>query len=176
MTEPIDDEDQAVELPGPLVLTPADLKNFATIAEAKAKDMIDDAIGTAFIHAPCILSETFDPQKRKAAKAIVRLALLRWNEAGTGAVTTQSSLSYSQAIDTRQTRKVMFFPSELDALRRLCRDDNDTGGAFAVDLLPQRTGIVHAEICSIYFGSSGCSCGALLTQGLPLYERDQGWA
>lgn len=174
MTEPIDDEDQAVELPGPLVLTPADFENFATIAEAKAKDMIDDAIGTAFIHAPCILSETFDP--RKAAKAIVRGAILRWNEAGTGAVQTQSSMSYSQAVDTRQTRKVMFFPSELDALRRLCRDDNDTGGAFAVDLLPQRTGIVHAEICSIYFGSSGCSCGALLTQGLPLYERDNGWA
>lgn len=175
MTEPIDDVDQA-ELPGPLVLTPADLKNFATIAEAKAKDMIDDAVGTAFIHAPCILADDFAPAKRKAAKAIVRGAILRWNEAGTGAIKTQSSLSYAQTVDDRQPRKVMFFPSELDALRRLCRDDNDTGGAFAVDLLPQRTGIVHAEICSIYFGSSGCSCGAILTQGLALYERDQGWA
>ena len=175
MTEPIDDVDQA-ELPGPLVLTPADLKNFATIAEAKAKDMIDDAVGTAFIHAPCILADDFAPAKRKAAKAIIRGAILRWNEAGTGAIKTQSSLSYAQTVDDRQPRKVMFFPSELDALRRICRGDDDTGGAFSIDTLPQRTGIVHAEICSIYFGSSGCSCGALLTQGLALYERDQGWA
>ena len=121
--------------PGPL-LTPADLKHFATITDAKAQDMIDDALGVAFIHAPCILSDDFDPQKRRSAKAIIRGAILRWIEAGTGAVQTQSSMSYSQTLDTRQPRKVMFFPSELDALRRLCRSDTDTGGAFAIDLLP----------------------------------------
>ncbi|AHJ86559.1 head-tail adaptor [Mycobacterium phage Jolie2] len=170
MTEPIDDEDQAV---GP-ILTPDDLKAFATIAEPKAKAMIEDAIGTAFIHAPCILADDFDPQKRAAAKAILRGAVLRWNEAGNGAVTTQTTMSYGQTVDTRQPRKVMFFPSELDALRRLCRPADDTGGAFSIDTLPVRDGIVHAEICSIYFGG-GCSCGALLTQGLPLYERDHGW-
>lgn len=173
MTDPIDVEDQGDE-PGPL-LTVDDLKPFATIAEPKAKAMIEDAIGTAIIHAPCILAPDFPAAKRAAAKAILRGAVLRWNEAGTGAVQSQSSLSYSQTIDTRQPRKVMFFPSEVDALRRLCRPDTDTGGAFSIDTLPTREGIVHAEICSIYFGG-GCSCGAILTQGLALYEQDQGWA
>lgn len=121
--------------PGPL-LTPADLKEFATITYAKAQDMIDDALGVAFIYAPCVLADDFAPAKRKAAKAIIRGAILRWIEAGTGSVQTQSSMSYSQTLDTRQPRKVMFLPSELDALRRLCRSDDDTGGAFAIDLLP----------------------------------------
>ncbi|AKF14446.1 head-to-tail adaptor [Mycobacterium phage FlagStaff] len=172
MTDPVDVEDQDAG-PTPL-LVPADLKNFATITDAKAQDMIDDAIGTAFIHAPCILDPSFSPDKRKAAKAILRGAILRWNEAGTGAAVTQSSQSYSQTLDTRQTRKVMFFPSELDALKRLCRPDDDDGGAYSIDTLPSET-IQHAEICSIYFGG-GCSCGAILTQGLPLWEKDNGWA
>ena len=87
---------------------------------------------------------------------------------------SQQSMSYSQTIDDRQPRKVMFFPSEIDALKRLCRTDDDKGGAFSVDLLPTET-IQHAETCSVYFGG-GCSCGAILTQGLPLWERDNGWA
>lgn len=176
MTEPIDDVDQDAgpDAPGPLTLTPDDLKNFATIATAKAQDMIDDALGTAFIHAPCILAPDFPAAKRKAAKAILRGAILRWNEAGTGAAVTQASQSYSQTLDTRQTRKVMFFPSEVDALKRLCRDDDEDSGAYSIDMLPSET-VQHAEICSIYFGG-GCSCGAILTQGLPLWEKDNGWA
>ncbi|QFG09963.1 head-tail adaptor [Mycobacterium phage Antsirabe] len=177
MTEPIDveDQDQNPDAPGPLTLTPADLRNFVTVTDAKAQDMIDDALGTAFIHAPCIFAEDFPAAKRKAAKAIVRGAIVRWAEAGSGAVTTQSSMSYSQTVDTRTPRRVMFMPSEVDGLKRLCRPDGeDRGAAFAIDTLPTST-VEHAEICSIYFGG-GCSCGAILTQRLPLYERTNGWA
>jgi hypothetical protein len=31
----------------------------------------------------------------------------------------------------------MFFPSEIDQLHKLCRSDDDTGGAYFVDLLPR---------------------------------------
>jgi hypothetical protein len=164
MTEPIDD-------PGPL-LTPADLAPFATISELKAKEMIEDALGMAEVHAPCINAPEF--AHRRAAKAILRGAILRWHEAGAGAAVTKNAGIYGQTVDTRQPRKAMFFPSEIDQLRKLCRPDDDNGGAYSVDLLPQQT-VEHAEICSIYFGGD-CSCGAILTQGLPLWEKDNGWA
>ena len=46
----------------------------------------------------------------------------------------------------------------------------DVGGAFAIDTVPTYTG-VHADICSLNFGATYCSCGAILTMNLPLYER-----
>lgn len=163
MTEPIPDP------PEPL-LVPADLAPFATIDNAKAVEMIEDALGIAEVVAPCLFEEGF--AKRRAAKAVLRGAVLRWNEAGGGKAVTKNAGIYGQTVDTRQPRKAMFFPSEIDQLQKLCRGD-DEGGAYSVDTLPTQT-IEHAEICSIYFGG-GCSCGAILTMGLPLYENT-GWA
>lgn len=120
--------------PAPL-LTPDDLKNFATIAPAKAQEMIDDAIGEAAFHAPCILKPDFPAHLRGFVKSKLRGAVLRWNEAGTGAVTTQQTMSYGQTVDTRQPRKGMFFQAEIDQLKQLCRAD-DEGGAFNIDLFP----------------------------------------
>ncbi|OBJ85541.1 hypothetical protein A9W97_19385 [Mycobacterium gordonae] len=121
--------------PAPLI-APSDLTNFATIAGPKAAAMIEDALGMAELHAPCITKPGF--AHRAAAKAILRGAILRWNEAGNGAATTQQAGIYGQTVDTRQPRKAMFFPSEIDALKRLCRADDDAGGAFFVDLLAPR--------------------------------------
>ncbi|WP_428339986.1 hypothetical protein [Mycobacterium sp.] len=118
----------------PLVV-PADLASFATIPPAKAAAMIEDAIGMAEIVAQCITTEGF--AHRRAAKAILRGAILRWNEAGAGAATTQTAGIYGQTVDTRQQRRAMFFPSEIDQLQKLCRGDND-GGAYSIDLFPQR--------------------------------------
>lgn len=130
MTEPVE--------PAAPLLTPDDLKNFATIAPAKAQEMIDDAIGEAAFHAPCILDPSLDPAKRAFVKSKLRGAVLRWNEAGTGAVVTQSTMSYGQSIDTRQPRKGMFFSSEIDAFKQLCRpDDDDRGAAFSIDMFPR---------------------------------------
>ncbi|OBK44839.1 hypothetical protein A5656_05435 [Mycobacterium gordonae] len=121
-----------IEDAGPL-LTPADLAHFATIPTAKAAAMIEDALAMAAVVAPCITAGGF--AHRAAAKAIVRGAILRWHEAGSGAVQTQTTMSYGQTIDTRQPRKAMFFPSEIDQLKKLCRSD-DEGGAFSLDLFP----------------------------------------
>lgn len=162
MTDPTPD-------PAPL-LTPADLTPFANIDATKAAAMIEDALGMAEVVAPCITGEGF--AHWRAAKAILRGAILRWHEAGSGAAVTQTGGIYGQTVDTRQPRKAMFFPSEIDQLQKLCRSD-DAGGAYSIDMLPTAT-VEHAEICSIYFGG-GCSCGAILTQGLPLYENT-GWA
>lgn len=157
--------------PAPL-LTPADLEPFATISTAKAAEMIEDALGLAEIHAPCINDPEF--AHRRAAKAILRGAILRWHEAGAGAAVSKTAGIYGQTVDTRQPRKAMFFPSEIDQLKKLCRPEGADDGAFSIDLLPQQT-VTHADICSVYFGGD-CSCGAILTQGLPLWENSGGWA
>lgn len=130
--------------PGPLI-TPDDLMPFATIPTAKAEHMIEDALGMAEVHAPCINDPEF--AHRRAAKAILRGAILRWNEAGAGAAVTKNAGIYGQTVDTRQPRKAMFFPSEIDALKRLCRSDDDNdGGAFAIDLFPRAPRLSAREL------------------------------
>lgn len=181
MTEPVD---TPADPPAPL-LTPDDLKNFATIATPKAQEMIDDAIGEAAFHAPCLLDPNLTPAKRAFAKSKLRAAVLRWHEAGSGALATkqQSTMSYSQTdtVDTRQPRKGMFYQAEIDQLKLLCRSDEDTGGAFNIDTLPAG-GTVHSPVCNsqAWLGGGPCSCGANLTgtPGYPLWEThpDDGWA
>ena len=120
----------------PPLLTPADLAPFATIEPAKAQAMIDDAIALAETHAPCLADDELDPSKARAARAIIRGAILRWNEAGAGAAVTKQAGIYGQTVDTRQPRKGMFFPSEIDQLKQLCRSNDDDRGAFSFDMLP----------------------------------------
>jgi len=118
------------------LLTPADLAPFAKIEPAKAQAMIDDAIATAELHAPCLVDPQLDASKARAAKAILRGAILRWHEAGAGAAVTKQAGIYGQTVDTRQPRKAMFYPSEIDQLKQLCRPADDDRGAFSFSLLP----------------------------------------
>ena len=142
-----------------------DLTPFATIPEDKAEAMIADALALAARVAPCITDDTFE--YADAAKAILRGAILRWHEAGSGALQAQSSGPFSQTIDTRQQRKGMFWPSEIEQLQDLCKGDV-LEGAFAVDTVGT-TALVHADTCALNFGAVYCSCGAVLTGGVPLY-------
>lgn len=150
-----------------VTLVPADLDPFATIDAVKAQAMIDDALAIAALVAPCILTAEF--AHAGAAKAIIRGAVLRWNEAGSGALQSQTAGPFGAVVDTRQQRRGMFWPSEIEQLRDLCA--GAASGVFAIDVLPA-AGIVHADICSINFGATWCSCGAVYTLGLPLYEND----
>ena len=97
------------------LLTPADLTHFATIPRAKAAAMIEDALGMAAVVAPCITAGGF--AHRRAAKAVLRGAILRWHEAGTGAVVSQTTAVTRRRSTTGQPRKAMFFPSEIDQFR-----------------------------------------------------------
>jgi hypothetical protein len=117
-----------------VTLTPADLAPFATIGAAKAQAMIDDAMALAARVAPCITDSTFAYDA--AAKAILRGAILRWNESGTGAVSQQSAGPYQMSVDTRQQRRSMFWPSEIEQLQELCRDGDPTPQAFSIDTTP----------------------------------------
>lgn len=119
-------------------LTPADLTPFAAIQEDKAEAMIADALALAARIAPCILTDEFT--FAAAAKAILRGAVLRWNESGTGALTQQSAGPFAQTLDTRTTRRGMFWPNEIVDLQELCKTAT-TSGAFSIDTAPPLTGV-----------------------------------
>ena len=124
--------------------------------------MIDDAMALAARVAPCILTEEFE--YAAAARAVLRGAILRWNDSGSGAVSQQSAGPFSQTLDTRQTRKSMFWPSEIQELQRLCQDA--TSGAWSIDTVGY--GTWHSDACSLVFGATYCSCGASIA-GFPLF-------
>jgi len=148
-----------------VTLIQADLEPFADIEPAKAQAMISDALALAARVAPCITEETFEYEA--AAKAILRGAIIRWHDAGSGALQSQTAGPFGQTVDTRQPRRGMFRPSEIEQLQDLCKGP-DTSGAFAVDTLPVFSG-AHNDTCALNFGALYCSCGAVLTQALPLY-------
>ena len=114
-------------------LTPSDLAPFASIEDAKAHAMIEDALAMAARVAPCITDADF--AYPDAARAILRGAILRWNDSGTGAVQQQTAGPFGQTIDTRQQRRGMFWPSEITELAKLCADST-SGRAFEVDTAP----------------------------------------
>lgn len=147
-----------------------DLLPFAEIPSAKATAMIEDALAMASVVAPCITASDFDAAKAAAAKAILRGAILRWHEAGQGALSQHQQnvgpFGETQMFDTRQPRRGLFWPSEIQQLEKLCRTETG-GGAWSYDTLG--TGDVHNEACAVNFGANYCDCGAYL-YGFPLFQ------
>ncbi len=111
------------------LLKPTDLTPFADITSAKAQAMIDDAIALAEKVAPCITSQGFE--HAAAAKAIIRGAVLRWNEQSSGAGPALMAGAF-QMQPQNQPRRFLFFPSEINELSALC----GRGRAFTVDTTP----------------------------------------
>lgn len=114
-----------------VIITPEDIAPFADIDPAKLEAMIADAVAMAVRVAPC-LETTDDLGVLAAAKAIIRGAVLRWNDAGSGAVTQQTAGVFSQSIDTTKARRGMYWPSEINDLQGLCRTSG--AGAFMIDM------------------------------------------
>ncbi|MDX1879765.1 hypothetical protein SBE55_18310 [Mycolicibacterium sp. 141076] len=139
-----------------VAIAPVDLAPFAEIAEAKAQAMIADALGMAAVVAPCIAESEFS--HADAAKAVIRGAILRWHEAGQGGIQQLTSGAFSQTMDTRQTRRAMFWPSEIAQLQKMCAADSP--GAWSYDMMQPRSS--HLAECALSSGGQYCSCGALL--------------
>lgn len=118
-------------------LTPADLAPFATIDAGKATAMIEDATAMAVGVAPCIADST-ESQLRAQVKAVLRAAILRWNDAGSGAKTTKQDttgpFSHQETYDTRTHRSGLFWPDEISTLQGLCTQARKR--AFSIDTTP----------------------------------------
>jgi hypothetical protein len=156
-----------------MFLTVRDLTPFAEIDAAKAEEMIADAEALAVLAAPCLGGDSLTEAQNAAVKAILRGALLRWNEAGSGALAGETvstgPFSHGQTLDTRTPRKGMFWPSEITSLQSIC-SNSEKGKAFSVDTVG--FGSLHSPICSLMFGTAYCSCGANIA-GSPIFEPDQ---
>jgi hypothetical protein len=152
-----------------MFITTVDLAPFAIIDPAKAMAMIEDAEALAITSAPLLVPAVGQPeltdQQKAAVRAILRTAILRWNEAGNGAVTTQTAAIFGMTVDTRTARFGGLTNAEIDLLKAIVTPDNTK--AFSIDLAPR--GTRHAPWCNLAFGSTYCSCGADLA-GYPIYE------
>ena len=155
-----------------MYLTVEELHVFASdIPDEKAEQMISDAEAIATLIAPCLdfeledfdLSET----KQAAVRAVIRGAILRWHDSGSGAFKSQQTGPFGAVMDTRQPRRGMFWPSEIEQLQGICKGAD--GGAFDIDTVSTCT--VHADICALNFGAIYCSCGADIA-GFPLWEYE----
>jgi hypothetical protein len=143
----------------------SDLAPFADIEAAKAAAMIEDAEAQAALTAPCLADLAPEDPKRGAVKSILRGAILRWNEAGSGAVQTTVAGPYSQTVQY-QARRSMFWPAEIEQLQGLCASD-EKPKVFAVDTVAASS--LHLPWCSLNFGATYCSCGVDIA-GEPIYE------
>lgn len=153
-----------------------DLAPFATIGEAKVAEMIADAEAQAILTAPCIPGLLIAPDgetaearvlreaKLAAVKSILRAAILRWNEAGSGTGQSVTAGPFGQ-VHQFQGRRSMFWPKELEQLQGICKTED--AKAFSVDTVPCRT--AHLPWCSLTFGATYCSCGTDIA-GEPIFE------
>jgi hypothetical protein len=158
-------------------IEPVDLAPFADIDAAKAAAMIQDAEAQAILTAPCITSLTVAPEDETAEAAalrtakvaavvsILRAALLRWHEAGSGVIQTESTGPFSKTTQY-QGRRAMFWPSEITDLQGICKDA-DGGKIFSVDVYGADS--AHLPWCSLNFGATYCSCGVDIA-GYPIFE------
>lgn len=143
-------------------------------ATLQSADLVDDLVAGANAKAirvaPCLAAiPAPDPGQKAEAKLILLGAIKRWAEAGSGALQQQTAGPFSMATDTRQRTGYNLWPSEIKDLQDICKNADEGKRAFAVDTIG--SGGYHSPICSVYFGSTDCSCGAILA-GHPIYETD----
>jgi len=94
--------------------------------------MVADALALAAQAAPCIDDDDFPFEA--AAKAIIRSAILRWLDAGSGVI-TQLVAGPQQVTFSPEPRRNLFWPSEINQLAALC-SDGVSGKAFTIDTTP----------------------------------------
>lgn len=157
-----------------MFLVPDDLAPFADIDQPKAAAMIEDAEAQASIVAPCLTTPEFaaEPSLVAAARSILRGAVLRWDESGSGALQQVQSGPFGATMDTRQQRRGMFWPSEIQQLQGLCaRLSGESAQRSLSSLRPSGATASHMPWCAMAFGATYCSCGSDLTNyEYPLYE------
>ena len=105
------------------------------------------------------------------ARLILVGAVKRWTEAGSGAVSTKTTMTGpymdTETIDTKVRTGYNLWPSEIVQLQELCKTGG-TASAFTIDTAPAGCGD-HLPWCSSSFGANYCSCGVDIA-GYPIFE------
>ncbi|MDR1079240.1 MAG: hypothetical protein LBL55_11430 [Propionibacteriaceae bacterium] len=111
------------------ILTPDDLRIFnPAIGLVKAEAMIADALAQAQLVAPCLLDpDGLTELQRSQFRSVLRVALLRWEEAGAGGVQASSEtvgpFTRQERLDTSvdRSRRGLFWPWEIVLLESICQ-------------------------------------------------------
>jgi hypothetical protein len=139
-----------------------------TIQSAEMVEMMVAAANARALRvAPCLSDPT--PGQFAEAKLLLIGAIRRWTEAGAGSFQQQVAGPFTAITDTRQRGGFNLWPSEITNLQEICSTGPTGREAFSLDTANPRGGVIHADICSLVFGSLHCSCGADIA-GYPLYE------
>lgn len=156
-------------------VTTTDLAPFIDVqalAPRRLEEMIADAEAFASAVAPCLAADDVTLSAAQAAlvKAVLRGAVVRWIESGSGALQQQTAGPFSMTVDTRQRRFGMFTPDEESQLRAVCAavSGGTEGSAFSFDTL-STDATTHLPWCTLTLGGLYCSCGADIA-GVPIYE------
>ncbi|MGQ3385290.1 hypothetical protein [Glutamicibacter sp. TV12E] len=122
-----------------LDLTPEDLIPLdSTLTTAKAEILIADTVARAYGLVP-ELAEDLTALQASASKAILRKAILRWHQTGSGALVQRSestgAYSVSETVDTKSSDRAIFTQAELKELRGLFVTAKAfKGKAFSVEM------------------------------------------
>lgn len=129
-----------------LTLTVDDVKPLAPDAsDEKLSILIEDIVARAKNLVPALAGDLTEDQA-KAAKGVIRNAVARRADAGTGAVVTESNRTgdFSQSVTREGGReKPLFYQSEIDELRALFNDGVKRAKAFSIDMTGGRASVTH---------------------------------
>ena len=146
------------------IITSTDLPDDVA-SNAMVSVWVDGANARASRVAPCLTDPAATADQIAEARLILIGAVIRWSQAGAGAVQSQAAGPFNMTVDTRQRGGFNLWPSEITQLQDICKNGAKSS-AFDFDTVA--CGAVHSVICSIYFGGS-CSCGASIA-GEAIYE------
>lgn len=120
-----------------LYLQPADVTPLVEVDPDRLVILIEDAETFATMAAPPLAApDALTEQQRAQVKTILRRAVVRESDSGTGAKVQEAAGPYSYTVDTRSTRTVSFLTDEEeDALRSLVGLGR-SNTAFNTDVTP----------------------------------------
>lgn len=111
------------------------------VAEDKGKILLEDVLARAIGIVPELGEDMSDP-KAGVAKAVVRKAVVRWADSGSGGTVTKSQTAgpYNTS-ETYENRgdKPLFYNSEIEELKALFATyEVKKGKAFSINLVPEK--------------------------------------
>lgn len=153
-------------------LTPEDFTAF-TIDAALLPVLIEDAEVYATLAAPPLANPaSLTDAQRAQVKTVLRRAVVREADSGTGAKIQETAGQYSYTVDSRTARSTSFLTEEEEALLQGIVGTTRGNTVFSLDVTPTLSTSEHLPWCDLMFGGTVCTCGVAIA-GYPLYEQ---WA
>lgn len=117
----------------------SDLQKFdAELDQAQAEDMIATAWARAQRIAPCLKEEApeLDSSDIEIVKDVLRSAILRWSERGSGAVVQRTAGEYGETLAKADDSGNLFRPNEIRDLQSVCGNARKRGRASTISTIP----------------------------------------